>query len=102
MIYQGDSYEEEVDFPFDITGLVFKAQIRTYPNAPSLYATFNIETTFVSEDLSKIKLSLTKQQTAYLPVRGFWDLQATADDDSDYEVTYLRGQVFTVQQVTLD
>lgn len=102
MIYQGDSYEEEVDFPFDITGLVFKSQIRTYPNAPSLYATFNIEVVSVSDTLSKLKLSLTKQQTAYLPVRAFWDLQATADDDSTYEVTYLRGQVFTMQQVTLD
>ena len=101
-IYQGDSYEEEIDFPFDITGLSFKSQVRTYPNAPSLYATFTIETVFISETLSKIKISLTKQQTSYLPVRAFWDLQATADTDPEYEVTYLRGQVFTMQQVTLD
>lgn len=102
ILYQGDSYSEEVDFPFDITGLEFKAQIRTYPNAPSLYATFNIETTFVSENLSKIRLSLTKKDTEYMPVRAFWDLQATDATDDSYESTFLRGQVFTTQEVTLD
>lgn len=102
LIVQGDSYEEVIYFPFDITGLTFKSQIRTYPNAPSLYATFTIEVVSTSPTLSSIKLSLTKQQTAYLPVRGFWDLQATADSDPTYEATYLRGQVFVQQQVTLD
>ena len=102
VLYQGDSYEEEVDFPFDITGLNFKAQIRTYPNAPSLYATFNIEVTLATETLSKITLSLDRNASAYLPPRAFWDLQATATDNSGYENTYLRGQVFTTQQVTLD
>lgn len=102
MIYQGDSYYEEVDFPFDITGLTFKSQIRTYPNAPSLYGTFTINVISTSETLSKIGLTLTNKDTAYLPVRAFWDLQATADADPTYEATYLRGQVFVQQQVTLD
>ena len=102
ILYQGDSYSEEIDFPFDITGLIWKAQIRTYPNAPSLYATFNIAVTYTSETLSKITLSLDNKSTAYLPPRAFWDLQATDSDDSGYENTYLRGQVFTTQEVTLD
>jgi hypothetical protein len=102
VLYQGDSYSEEVDFPFDITGLVFKAQIRTYPNAPSLYATFTIDTISTSETLSKIRLSLTKKDTEYMPPRAFWDLQATDPTDDSYENTYLRGQVFTTQEVTLD
>ena len=102
ILYQGDSYAEEVDFPFDITGLEWKAQIRTYPNSPSLYATFDVEILFVSETLSKIKLSLTKKDTEYMPVRAFWDLQATDPNDPSYENTYLRGQVFTTQEVTLD
>ena len=102
ILYQGDSYSEEIDFPFDITGLNWKAQIRTYPNAPSLYATFNIEVTLATETLSKITLSLDRNASAYLPPRAFWDLQATSTDDSGYENTYLRGQVFTTQQVTLD
>lgn len=102
LIGQGDSFEEKIVFPFDITGLTFKSQIRTYPNAPSLYATFTITPLYASDQYSEIKLSLTRQETAYLPVRAFWDLQATADDDPSYEVTYLRGQVFVQQQVTLD
>lgn len=102
VLYQGDSYSEEIDFPFDTTGLVFKAQIRTYPNAPSLYATFTITTISTSDTLSKIRLSLTKNDTEYMPVRAFWDLQATDPTDTTYEATYLRGQVFTMQEVTLD
>lgn len=101
-LYQGDSWEAEFDFPFNTTGLTFKAQIRTYPNAPSLYATFDITTVSTSPTLSKIKLSLTKEATDYLPVRAFWDLQATAASDPTYEQTYVRGQVFTTQQVTSD
>lgn len=101
-IMQGDSWECEFDFPFDTSGLTFKAQMRTYPNAPSLYATFTITTISTSSTLSKIKMSLTKTDTAYLPVRAFWDLQATAVSDPNYEQTFIRGQVFTTQQVTLD
>ena len=102
ILYQGDSYSEEIEFPFDITGLEFKAQIRTYPNAPSLYATFTIETISVSSTLSTIRLLLTKRATKYMPVRAFWDLQATDSTDPTYENTYLRGQVFTTQEVSLD
>lgn len=102
VLYQGDSFECEFDFPFDTTGYTFKSQIRTYPNAPSLYATFTITTISTSPTLSKIKLSLSKTDTAYMPVRAFWDLQATSVTDPDYEVTYIHGQVFTVQQVTLE
>ena len=102
VLYQGDSYSEEVDFPFDITGLEWKAQIRTYPNAPSIYATFTIDTISTSETLSKLRLSLTKKDTEYMPPRAFWDLQATDPTDDSYENTYLRGQVFTTQEVTLD
>jgi len=102
IIYQGDSFSEELDFPFDITGLEWKAQVRTYPNAPALYATFDITVLSTSSSLSKLKISLDKNSTAYLPPRAFWDLQATSTDDPTYENTYLRGQVFTTQETTLD
>lgn len=102
VLYQGDSWECEFDFPFDVSNLVFKSQIRTYPNAPSLYGTFDITTISTSPTLSKIRLSLTNSDTKYMPVRAFWDLQATSVTDPNYEVTYIHGQVFTVQQVTLD
>jgi hypothetical protein len=52
--------------------------------------------------LKKIQLSLTKQQTAYLPVRAFWDLQATSTVDATFQKTYIKGQVFVTQQVTVD
>lgn len=102
VLYQGDSYEVEFDFPFDTSSLEFKAQVRTYPNAPSLYATFDITTISTSSTLSRIRLSLTNSATKYMPVRAFWDLQATSVSDPTYEMTYIKGQVFTTQQVTLD
>jgi len=102
VLYQGDSFTCEFDFPFDTTNYIFKSQVRTYPNAPSLYATFTITTLSTSSTLSKVRLSLTKTDTAYMPVRAFWDLQATSVTDPNYEVTYIHGQVFTVQQVTLE
>lgn len=100
-LYQGDSFQVEFDFPFDVTGYTISSQIRTYPNAPSLYATFTVTVLSASSTLSRVKLSLTAQQTAYLPVRGFWDLQSVSNSDPTYEQTYVRGQVFTIQQVTL-
>lgn len=99
-IYQGDSWEAEFDFSFDITNYDFKAQMRTYPNAPALYATFTVDK--FDPTNGKLKLSLTAQQTAYLPTRAFWDIQATDPLDPTFEQTYVRGQVFVTQQVTLD
>lgn len=101
-MYQGDSFFVEFDFPFDISPYDWKAQVRTYPNAPALYATFTITIISTSPTLSRLKLSLTKDQTEYMPVRAFWDLQATDPNDDTYEVTYIKGQVFTTQEVTLD
>jgi len=98
-LYQGDSWSAEFDFPFDITGIDFKAQIRSYPGSPSLYATFTVET--VDAVAGKIRLSLTNDNTKYMPVRAFWDLQATTEDDPTYQQTFLRGQIFTTQEVTV-
>lgn len=97
---QGDSWSAVFDFPFDLTGYTAKAQIRTYPNSPSLYATFSVA--YTNRALGQITLSLTTTQTQYLPARAFWDLQLTADNDPTYEQTYIKGLVFVDQQVTLD
>jgi hypothetical protein len=99
-MYQGDNWSQLFTFPFDVTNLTFKAQIRTYPNAPVEYATFTITKTDPTNGV--IQLSLTPSQTKYFPVRAFWDLQATDASNSNFEQTYIRGQVFTTQQVTLD
>lgn len=102
VLYQGDSYECTFNFPFDTTDLEFKAQIRTYPNAPAVYANFTITKVSETANLSVIEISLTNTGTKYLPARAFWDLQATSNTDPDFEQTYIKGQVFTTQQVTLD
>jgi len=102
VLYQGDSYSCTFNFPFNTTNLNFKAQIRTYPNAPALYATFDITKVSQTASLSVIEISLTTSQTKYMPARAFWDLQATSTTDPDFEQTYIKGQVFTTQQVTLD
>lgn len=99
---QGDSWSAEFDFPFDTSGLDWKAQIRTYPGSPSLYATFTVTTISTSASLSRIKLSLTKKVTEYVPRRAFWDLQATAASDANYEQTFIKGQVFADSEVTVD
>ena len=100
VLQQGDSWYGIFDFPdgTNFNDLTFKAQIRTYPNSPSLWATFTIAV----EDAptKKLRLSLTREQTQRIPVRAFWDLQATSLSDPDFEQTYIRGQVFTEREVT--
>jgi hypothetical protein len=99
-VYQGDSWSQQFIFPFDVSNLTFKAQVRTYPNAPAVYATFDIAKTNPADGV--ITLSLTPSATAYLPPRAFWDLQATDPANTNFEQTYIKGQVFVQQQVTLD
>ena len=99
VMYQGDTYSVILDFPdtMDFSVLTFKAQIRTYPGSPTLWATFTVEV--YDANLKKLKLTLPAANTANLPVRCFWDLQAISSTDSSV-TTYLRGQVFTNPQVT--
>lgn len=99
VLTQGDSWTATFDFPFPLTNLVAAAQIRTYPNSPSLYATFTV--TYTDIPGGKITLSLTTSDTTYLPQRGFWDLQLTSSVDPTWQQTYIKGQVFVNQQVTL-
>jgi hypothetical protein len=96
MLYQGDSFEVELDFPFDVTGYVFSSQVRIQPGRPEIVATFNVEIT----DTDKVKISLTPEETSELPERAFWDIQATVEGDSSYQQTYMRGAVFTTREVT--
>ena len=100
ILYQGDNWSGTFDFPFDVTNLDFKAQVRTYPNSPAIYATFTIQKTSAAN--GTLLLTLPSSATRYMPARAFWDLQATMPSDPTFEQTYVRGQVFTQQQVTLD
>ena len=101
VLQQGDSWYAIFDFPdsTDFNDLVFKAQIRSYPSSPSLYGTFTI--TVEDAPTKKLRLSLNKSATEYMPVRAFWDLQATSLSDEDFEHTYIRGQVFCEREVTV-
>lgn len=98
-LYQGNSWSQQFTFPFDISNLEFEAQIRTYPNAPSLYATFNYQITDAANGI--LTLSLDPDDTKYIPVRAFWDLKATAPSIPNFAQTYIQGQVFTTQAVTV-
>jgi hypothetical protein len=100
LITQGDSFCVEFDFPFDATLYNWASQIRTYPNSPSLYATFTINILSHSSTLSRVQLTLDVSDTEYLPVRGFWDLLATSTTNSEVATTYVRGQVFVTQSIT--
>jgi len=100
LIYQGDSFKLELDFPSATTNLVFKAQIRVYAGAPIIIADMTV--TVVNNTTGRIRLSLPKDVTAKLPKRGVWDLQATDTTDATFQKTYMRGQVFVTEQVTVD
>lgn len=100
LIYQGDSFSIELDFPTDTTNLVFKAQIRIYARAPIIIADMTV--TVINNATGRIRLSLPKSVTKNLPKRGTWDLQATSTVDPDFQKTYIRGQVFVTEQVTVD
>lgn len=100
ILNQGDSWYALFDFPdnTNFDDLVFKAQIRTYPNSPSIWAEFNI--TVEDAPTKKLRLSLPSNKTKYIPRRAFWDLQATSLSDEDFQQTYIRGQVFLSEEVT--
>jgi len=100
VLNQGDSWYALFDFPDDtnFSDLVFKAQIRTYPNSPSIWAEFTI--TVEDAPTKKLRLSLTNSKTKYIPRRAFWDLQGTSISDPDFRQTYIRGQVFLNEEVT--
>jgi hypothetical protein len=100
LIYQGDLFTIDLDFPSDTTNLVFKAQIRVYAGAPIIIADMTV--TVINNATGRIRLSLPKAITKNLPKRGVWDLQATSTIDDTFQKTYMRGQVFVTEQVTVD
>lgn len=100
VLYQGDSFSQDFVLGAPVTGLVFKSELRTYPNSPSRYASFDV--TIIDDATGRIRITLTQSATKYLPVRLFWDLQATSTTDATFQKTFLRGQVFVTQQVSVD
>lgn len=95
---QGDSFSVVLDFPFDVTGYTALAQIRLYPESAAYAAQFTVS----NEDYvqGKIRISLTPEQTRVLPLRSYWDIQLTANNDPDNVKTYISGTVFCKRQVS--
>lgn len=97
--YQGDSFEVTLQFPFDVTAYTWKSEIHMQFGDGIPLAAFDIE--FVDGDNTKLTLTLTSQQTEALPDLCFWDIQASASDDSGYEQTYMRGALFVTREATV-
>lgn len=98
-MYQGDSFEVILDFPFDITDYVFRSDIVQVFGSSVPIASFVVEN--VAGTTDQVKLSLTAEKTESLPDRCFWDIQATSPTDSTYEKTYMRGAIFVTREATV-
>ena len=94
-MYQGDSFEVELDFPFTVTGYTWKSAIVMSFTGPKID-----EFTITQTASDKLKLALTSSQTAVLPQRCYWDIQATSVNDPTYQKTYMRGAIFVSRQAT--
>lgn len=94
-MYEGDSFEIELDFPFDVGDYVWASDITMMFGGQKI-DTFTIEQT--ASD--KLRLSLSPQQTTALPERCYWDIQATVEGDNTYQKTYMRGAIFVTRQAT--
>jgi hypothetical protein len=95
-MYQGDSFEVELDFPFAVADYLWASDITMVFGGQKIDS-FAITTV----DTQKLKLSLTPEQTNGLPERCYWDIQATIEGDSTYQKTYMRGAIFVTRQATV-
>lgn len=95
-MYQGDSFEVELDFPFNVGDYIWASDISMVPGSTQKVSSFTIE----QVDTQKLKLSLSPIETQSLPERCYWDIQATVENDPSYQKTYMRGGVFVTREVT--
>jgi hypothetical protein len=102
VMVQGDSWSAVFDFPntMNLSEYIIKAQVRTYPQSPTLIASFNVAITSTAE--SKVTLALTPSQTKNFPLKSFWDVQLSQETSgiTTFEQTYVKGLVFADRQVT--
>lgn len=99
LLYEGDSFEAYLDFDIDVTGYDWKSEIAMTMGSTVPITSFTID--FVEDDDTKLKISLTSEQTDLLPDRAYWDIQATDPNDPTFQKTYIRGTVTTTRQVTV-
>lgn len=98
LLYEGDSFEAYLDFDFDVTSYDWRSDISQTMGSSVKVTSFLIE--LVQDDNTKLKISLTSEQTSLLPDRAYWDIQATDPNDATFQRTYVRGTVTTTRQVT--
>lgn len=103
VMMQGDSWSAVFDFPDTMEALgdfIINAQVRTYPESPTIVANMGVAITNVN--LRKLTLSLTSDQTKNFPVRAYWDLQFKKVENgiTTFNQTYVKGLVFADRQVT--
>ena len=95
---QGDDFSVDIDFPFPLTGIKVEAQIRLFPESAAIVAKPTIEV--IDEAAGTVRLSLDHSQTAKVPLRAYWDAQATGPAPSTFTETFINGLVFCKRQVT--
>jgi len=100
VLRQGDSFSNTVDFDFDITNYTITAQIRQFAESPVIAAVIAINV--VNATQGTIALSLTADQTRFLPLLAVWDLQVKNNLNAQDVRTFLQGKVFTQRDVTRD
>jgi len=103
ILTQGDTWSAIFDFPdaLDLTQYKIAAQVRTYPESPTLVANMGVAITNTA--LSKVTLSLTHDQTENFPLKAYWDMELTQKDNNGnvtFQQTYVKGLVFADRQVT--
>ena len=105
VITQGDSWSATFDFPDSAEALedfTITAQIRTWPQSPTLLGQFS--PAIINSTTRTLSLSLTPDQTKNFPVRAYWDLQFSkyTGGVKYFEQTYVQGLIFTNPRVTDD
>ncbi len=99
VMYQGDSFEVTLDFPFDVTGYTFRADIVKVFGSSANLTSFIVDQ--VEGTTDKIRLSLPSSVTEGLPQRCYWDIEATAIEEPTYKKTYMRGAIFVTREATV-
>lgn len=100
VLRQGDSFSSTVDFDFDVTNYTISAQIRQFAESPVIAAAITVNV--VNATQGTVALSLTADQTRFLPLIAVWDLQVKNTLNPQDIRTFLQGKVFTQRDVTRD
>jgi hypothetical protein len=97
--YEGDSFEATLTFSFDVSAYNFRSDIVQTFGSPVPIGSFTVQ--HDPNNVMRVLLSLTSDQTSELPDLCYWDIQAKDPNDPTYEKTYMRGALFVTRQATV-